>query len=34
MNSEGPGSAIIFAYIAMVIYGLLVGIGLGWLIWG
>lgn len=36
MNStyEGPGAAVALAYLFMILYGMLFGIGIGWLIWG
>lgn len=34
MNPESPGSAIVIVYVCMTLWGLLLGLGLGWLIWG
>lgn len=33
-HNEGPGSAVVMAYIILTLWGLLLGLGLGWLIWG
>lgn len=33
-QTEGPGSAVVVAYLVMTFWGVLVGIGIGWLIWG
>jgi len=33
-HQEGPGSAVIIVYAMMVLWGMLIGVGLGWLIWG
>lgn len=33
-KTHGPGSAIIVVYMVMVIYGMLIGLGLGWYLWG
>jgi len=34
VSSEGPGSPIIIVYVAMTLWGMLLGVGFGWLIWG
>ena len=34
VSNEGPGAAIIIVYIAMTLWGVLLGVGMGWLIWG
>lgn len=31
---EGPGSAIILAYAMFTLWGVILGTGIGWLIWG
>lgn len=31
--SSGPGSAIIIAYLMFTSWGVILGLGLGWLIW-
>ncbi len=33
-HTEGPGPAIVFAYAAFTLWGLVLGLTLGWLIWG
>lgn len=33
-HNEGPGSAVVVAYVVMTLWGMILGIGIGWLIWG
>lgn len=33
MPTQSPGSAIILAYLAFTLWGALLGLTLGWLIW-
>jgi len=34
LSGEGPGNYIIIAYVMMIIWGFIAGVGLGWLLWG
>lgn len=33
MQPEGPGPTIIIAYAFMILYGLLIGLAIGWFLW-
>lgn len=33
-NHTGPGETVIIAYAAFTLYGILLGLGIGWLVWG
>lgn len=31
---EGYGGAVVVAYVMMVLWGIVLGLGIGWLVWG
>lgn len=33
-NMEGPGSAVVIAYGFFTLYGVLMGLLIGWFVWG
>lgn len=33
-HNEGPGSAVVVAYAVMVAYGFVLGVAVGWWVWG
>lgn len=32
-HNEGPGSAVVVVYAILALWGFLLGLGLGWLVW-